>query len=755
MIKQTKQTPRRTRRRQIQRIDGCRFWYGAEEAHAWGIRAGATKPVEIELRGELTVAAASGDGKGPRRFSMLAYDGGPMRPKVDPPLPHAVVVDLASLDVSKQRYPALKDHDPKALVGHTDKVSTDGKLIAEGIISGTGAAATEVVASADNGFTWGVSMGAMFPKMELLAAGKSLQVNGRKVDGPLYIARKGRLRELSFLTLAADDDTAATIAAEAAEGEVMDFAAWLKANGFQPEDQLTDAQRFILRAQFKASKGVTLEAGARTQLQAMLDSADEDEEDSTKKGKKGKKATPFAVAAGRQKANGSADDGDDEADYASEMRAEVDAMRHERTVYRLCGEKHAAIAKEAIEKKWPEDMIAMKIEAAELRASMPHAMQIRTGRAKDAPSEGIVLEAACAITGRLDDLDKKFPEKALHEATERFPRGIGLQDVILTAAYANGYTGGGIRQDLRGVLQAAFDLKAAQFSTISLPGILSTTANRFLLAGYMQVDDSWRAISAIGSATNFFARTSYRLTGDGTFEEVPADGEIKHGTLGEESFENRLRTYAKMYGITRQDIINDDLGALTAIPRKLGRGAKLGLNRKFWDTFIANTTFFADPSESYLKGSTTNLSSVGLGLALNKWRAKTDADGEILASTPKILLVPPALEQAALELMRSTTFNTGGGATTAQVPNVNIWAGRFQVVVSDYLANETATTWYLLADPNDIPTIETLFLNGQQQPTIESSDADFNTLGVLMRGYFDFGCALADARGGLKVKGAA
>jgi hypothetical protein len=105
--------------------------------------------------------------------------------------------------------------------------------------------------------------------------------------------------------------------------------------------------------------------------------------------------------------------------------------------------------------------------------------------------------------------------------------------------------------------------------------------------------------------------------------------------------------------------------------------------------------------------------------------------------------------------MRSTTFNTGGGATTAQVPNVNIWAGRFQVVVSDYLANETATTWYLLADPNDIPTIETLFLNGQQQPTIESSDADFNTLGVLMRGYFDFGVALADARGGLKVKGAA
>jgi hypothetical protein len=269
-----------------------------------GFKLSATtpKPVAFELMGEAKLSAAPADGKGPRRFSMLAYDGGPMRPKVDPPLPHPVVVDLGSLDVAKQRFPALKDHDPKSLVGHTDKVTTEGKLIAEGVISGTGAAATEVVASADNGFMWGVSMGAVFPRMELVADGKSASVNGRKVSGPIYIARNGRLRELSFLTLAADDDTAATIAAEAAKGEVMDFAAWLKANGFQPEDQLTDAQKFILRAQFKASKGVTLEAAVKTQIQAMLDSADDDEEGAaaTKKGKKGKKA-PFAVAAGATK----------------------------------------------------------------------------------------------------------------------------------------------------------------------------------------------------------------------------------------------------------------------------------------------------------------------------------------------------------------------------------------------------------------------------------------------------------------------
>ena len=30
------------------------------------------------------------------------------------------------------------------------------------------------------------------------------------------------------------------------------------------------------------------------------------------------------------------------------------------------------------------------------------------------------------------------------------------------------------------------------------------------------------------------------------------------------------------------------------------------------------------------------------------------------------------------------------------------------------------------------------FLNGQEAPTVETSDADFNMLGIRMRGYHDF-----------------
>ena len=44
-------------------------------------------------------------------------------------------------------------------------------------------------------------------------------------------------------------------------------------------------------------------------------------------------------------------------------------------------------------------------------------------------------------------------------------------------------------------------------------------------------------------------------------------------------------------------------------------------------------------------------------------------------------------------------------------------------------------------------------LNGHKAPTVETSDADFNMLGIRMRGYHDFGVNLQDPRGGVKSKG--
>jgi phage major head subunit gpT-like protein len=83
------------------------------------------------------------------------------------------------------------------------------------------------------------------------------------------------------------------------------------------------------------------------------------------------------------------------------------------------------------------------------------------------------------------------------------------------------------------------------------------------------------------------------------YEKVGPAGELKHATAGELSYTNQVETYGRMFAITRQDIINDDLGALTAIPKKLGRGAALKLNDVFWTVFLNNSTFFASGNANY------------------------------------------------------------------------------------------------------------------------------------------------------------
>ncbi|HHK41647.1 MAG TPA: hypothetical protein ENJ50_04435 [Planctomycetaceae bacterium] len=369
-----------------------------------------------------------------------------------------------------------------------------------------------------------------------------------------------------------------------------------------------------------------------------------------------------------------------------------------------------------------------------------------------------VLEAACLLTGRVDNVEAMFDERTLDVATERFRGGLGLQELLLEAAWANGYTGRNFR-DSRAVLRAAFpSVVEAGYSTIDIGGILSNVANKFLLDGFFSVERTWRNITAVRNVSDFKTVTSYRLVGKDQYEQVAPGGELKSGTLGEEKYTNQADTYGLMLSIDRRDIINDDLDAITTVPRKLGRGSGLKINDIFWSTFMNNSSFFTAGNNNYLTGATTALSIDGLTSAEVAFLDQVDGDGKPIGIMPAILLVPTALSAVGSQLfksmeLRDTTSNT-------KYPVSNPHQGKFRVEVSRYLSNSQYTgnsskAWYLLAEASDLPVIEVAFLNGQESPTIETAQADFNKLGIQMRGYHDFGVALQDPRGGVKAKGEA
>ena len=350
-----------------------------------------------------------------------------------------------------------------------------------------------------------------------------------------------------------------------------------------------------------------------------------------------------------------------------------------------------------------------------------------------------VIEASFALQGGLANVDKHYDAKTL-EAAHKASRTTSLGEVLVAAAEANGYDGPRrlTAATLRPILQAAW-------ATHAISGILSSTVNKFLLAGFTSVEDSWRQIASVRSVSDLKTYTSYRLNGGFKFQKVANGGELKNAAASEESRTISADTYGIMTSLTRTDLINDDLGALTAAPTRLGRGGALALNDLFWTAFQDDAAFFT-VARGNKKTSATALSIAGLKEAVTLFRKLKDADSNPVAVQPRVLLVPVDLEVTAAELMGSPQIASGN---TSGQPSTNVFAGRYQVVSSSYLSN--ASDYYLMASPADLATMEVAFLNGQQSPIVETADADFNLLGVQMRGYWDVGVGQAEYLGGVKM----
>jgi len=371
-----------------------------------------------------------------------------------------------------------------------------------------------------------------------------------------------------------------------------------------------------------------------------------------------------------------------------------------------------------------------------LRASRPAAPAVHVVAKPDVNDVKAVTAALC-MAGGLSTVEKDFDERTL-EAAHKRSRSIGVQEVLIEAAKANGYDGPARIRDgnLREVIKAAF-------ATHAISNVLSATYGKFLLNGYLAVESTWDMISSVRSVSDFKTVTGVRVNGGFDFEEVAGDGELKSADASDETRTIKAKTYGRISSLTRQDIINDDLGALTILPTRLGRGAALKLNSVFWSEFeSSNATFYS--KETAAAGNALSLSS--LKTATTSYRKLTDPDGKPLGVTPRMLLVSPENEITAAELMSGSLLITGENSTRA---NVNVLAGRYQVVSSSYLSS--ASTWWLVANPADLPAMEVAFLNGVRVPTVEQAEADFAVLGVQMRGYFDFGVAKAEGRGAYRM----
>ena len=149
------------------------------------------------------------EGKKKRTFSGIAYSGEPI---VDHWYWDRIIFDLDSLQI-KGRIPALLEHRTSQRAGainshsisHEKGLEISGDLLSNEF-------GTQVAQDSDDGFPWQMSVRIEPSKTEEIAADQSVFVNGKNYQGPITVFRGGRIREVSFCALGADDNTSAVAA---------------------------------------------------------------------------------------------------------------------------------------------------------------------------------------------------------------------------------------------------------------------------------------------------------------------------------------------------------------------------------------------------------------------------------------------------------------------------------------------------------------------------------------------------------------
>ena len=293
--------------------------------------------------------------------------------------------------------------------------------------------------------------------------------------------------------------------------------------------------------------------------------------------------------------------------------------------------------------------------------------------------------------------------------------------------------------------------RAAINSTSTFPAIMSNLANKSVMNGFNEAETTFQIWTGKGSNRDFKEAARYALSEAGNLELVPEGGQFPQDVFGEAFARTKVATYGKIFSLTRQAIINDDLGLFSKIATRYGSAAKRLVNKMVYAQLTGtvkmqdNVALFDDKHGNVAKTAEA-LSVASLAKAITAMRRQKGITDEAnLNITPKYLVVPPELEVTAYQIVNSTAAVDG---TNSGV--VNPYKGRF-VVVSDPELKDT-TAWYLVADASQHDTIEVTYLNGVETPRLETRQG-FDVDGIEYKVAFDVGVDTIDFRGLYKNAG--
>ena len=269
--------------------------------------------------------------------------------------------------------------------------------------------------------------------------------------------------------------------------------------------------------------------------------------------------------------------------------------------------------------------------------------------------------------------------------------------------------------------------------------ILGDAANRTLRKAYDAAPAGVRQLARQTTVRDFRAKHSLQMSSAPNLEKVSEDGEFKRGTIEESGETYRAETFGKIFGISRQAMINDDLGAFSDLARRFGLAARAFENAKLVELLESNPAM--SDGNALFHTAHGNLASIAgapsettLSAGRMMMRAQTDKAGELISVTPKFILTGSDHETGVQKLLSTIT--------PAKVADANPFSNLSHVVDPRLQAN----VWYIVAGVEEVDGLEFSYLEGEPGPQIETRNG-FDVDGVETKVRLDFGCGFVDWRG--------
>jgi hypothetical protein len=299
----------------------------------------------------------------------------------------------------------------------------------------------------------------------------------------------------------------------------------------------------------------------------------------------------------------------------------------------------------------------------------------------------------------------------------------------------------------RQVPREAAKLAERAFQTTSdFPLLLSAAANKMLLAAYQPAQPTYRQVFLRRDFRDFKPHRHLRVGDFPTLVALNENGEIQAGTMSESQEIISLSTFARRIRVTRQMLVNDDLGAFTDFAAMIGRRVADFENATAYQLLAtANgagptlstgsaAVFAASRANKAASGTALDQGNLATGRAAVMKQKTLDGLPISIGSSMR-LLVGPGLELAARQLTVAVQ--------ATQIGNANVFAGFVQPVVEPII---TDNRWYLFSEPASAPVYVYGYLNGAEGPQVTTGPVS-GVDGVEVSVIFDFGVGAIDWRG--------